>query len=194
MNIECQSSFSPGHKCAGAGQIELVFREKTLNEQVAAKIKANRKKQSKSVSDFVAEEFCSELCYASLHLESVIRALENNLKNPTFNQDLKSSIASSGCQLFYMLAQLFTEGCKSCNPVKHLLSNCVEMLGQSFIVRSPNEARNILQHLILTPSSSPLLSPHFAPGCASKRDNSTNQVQEYVDMYNTVVKVVSTTT
>uniref|UniRef100_H2YLK3 Epg5-like central TPR repeats domain-containing protein n=1 Tax=Ciona savignyi TaxID=51511 RepID=H2YLK3_CIOSA len=190
MNIECQSSYAPNHKCAGPGQIELNFREKTTNEAIATKISSNRKKYSNSMREFCGVDFCSELCYASLHLESVIKALENNLKNPTFSQDLKSSVFNSGCKLFYMLAELYSGERKSCNPVKQVVSNCVEMLGQSFIAQSPLEARSILEQILITPSSSLLLSPHFAPGSGK----STNHTQEYVEMYNTVVRVVSTTT
>ena len=42
MTIECQSAFSSTHKCTGGAKVDLNFKEKTLNESVADKLKANR--------------------------------------------------------------------------------------------------------------------------------------------------------
>ncbi|CAK8671082.1 unnamed protein product [Clavelina lepadiformis] len=192
MDIECQSAFSPTHKCAGAAHIDLHFKEKTTNELVKEKLDANRKTYKTVMDEFMKENLTEDLCYASLHVESVIMALELSAKKPTHGNDIKRAVNEAAIRFFYLLTDLYHGDRVSCLPTKQMISAAVELLGHTFISRSHDQASHILDQVLRNPTSAALLSPHFAPGKAFGLSHDSS-IKEYVTMYQKVMRVVSTT-
>lgn len=94
-----------------------------------------------------------ELGFASLHLCSVVRALEANMKNPTSSEEKQrlahdysslnhnkilikicSNSSEAGIRLFYLLADMYSGERANCIPTKKLIANSVEMIGQVNII------------------------------------------------------------
>ena len=66
-----------------------------------------------------------------------------------------------------------------------------------FVSRTDNQARRILDHILKNPESGAILSPHFGPSrssCVTTVDPSNYLTDGFVQMYQRIVRVVSTAT
>ena len=73
------------------------------------------------------------------------------------------------CGLFYEILNFVTAETKSFPPSCQFLSSCVDVLGQEFIERDPDQAVTLLQLLLHQRMLGGLLAPLFHPnGCPAK--------------------------
>nr|XP_039269847.1 ectopic P granules protein 5 homolog [Styela clava] len=194
VKVECQSAFSPTHRCAGPAQFPLSFLEKSMNDIASENLKKNRASYREIISVLTNPDTSQDFSYSAVHLITVVQALLKKAQS----SDNDKALFENGAKLFYNLADLNSDERWKCPPTRHLLITCIDMLGQVFIYGQPDQAVTLLEQMLKRPETAALLSAHFSPAKSCSRvkneggSHTEFDTKVFVDMYKRVVNAAST--
>ncbi|XP_064630038.1 ectopic P granules protein 5 homolog isoform X2 [Lineus longissimus] len=176
--VPCTSKFNPSHRCKGAAAIVINFKEMKKNEILGRQLDENRSEYKQLMLELQLPPPPS-MCCAAVHVENTITALIRYHQHPPANVSL-DGIREAGITLFYHMSTHVSDATDHYPPAKQFFSACIEILGQEFIRSNPQQAEQVLNTMLRTPSLAGLMSPHFVPNkCPEK----------YVDMYKKILEV-----
>ena len=174
----CMGTIGPkGQKfeCAGSAAICHRFCQAKLQSQVELRLNEHRDARTALVQD-VSQPIQLGVILASSLLDCFVEHLmKMYFRHLSLNSGKGSSSSTAslmhyhqlGIRLFYLLCDCLGEETNACPLMRHLLTSCLEKLGQAMVSENPNQCLPLLQRIVAQPDFAHFLTSVFTPSCAT---------------------------
>lgn len=177
--VECRSRVNPLHRCSGPAAIVARVEEREVNPIIQRKMDENRAeyKQLLIEADLPPPQ---NVCISAVHVENAITLLIKMAQGMA-DEERRAKLVDLACTLFFHLTVKVSEETNFYPPTKQFFASCVEILGQEFVSRVPEQTPLLLQFCLDNPSLAGMVSPHFVPN---------NAPLNFVSMYEQLITVL----
>ncbi|XP_065180376.1 ectopic P granules protein 5 homolog [Sycon ciliatum] len=150
----CTSRINPTHRCGGAAEITVTFREATVSEAVRQRIDENRN-EADGLLQLGIGMLPEKLFVSVVRVEAAITEL---IRLKRQGDDVSSAIP-----LFFNMVKHVNDTIKMYPPSRQFFVSCIDVLGQAMIAPDPSQTGTLLDVMMNTPSLIPILSSLFYP-------------------------------